>query len=239
MGDPSHKVSFKEALFNGITPDRSLYFPTNISPLKGSFIQNLDNLSNEEIAYECVSQFVSSDITEVSVESIIKETINFDFPVKRIDDDISVLELFHGPTMAFKDVGARFTSRCLSYFISKEYYKKVTVLVATSGDTGAAVASGFYEVDGVDVFILYPSGKISEVQEKQISTYSKNIFAVEVDGTRTLIHENESTYIPMGSIHRLSNPGKIPLRVIEVQSGSCLGEDDIERYEDDYARSDP
>ena len=183
MGDPSHKVSFKEALFNGITPDRSLYFPTNISPLKGSFIQNLDNLSNEEIAYECVSQFVSSDITEDSVERIIKETINFDFPVKRIDDDISVLELFHGPTMAFKDVGARFTSRCLSYFISKEYHKKVTVLVATSGDTGAAVASGFYEVDGVDVFILYPSGKISEVKEKQISTYSKNIFAVEVDGT--------------------------------------------------------
>ena len=118
LGDPSHKVSFKEALFNGITPDRSLYFPTNISPLKGSFIQNLDNLSNEEIAYECVSQFVSSDITKDSVERIIKETINFDFPVKRIDDDISVLELFHGPTMAFKDVGARFTSRCLSYFIS-------------------------------------------------------------------------------------------------------------------------
>ena len=183
LNNKNHKVNFKEALFNGLAPDRGLYFPQEIKSLKKSFISNLDDYDKIEISMEVISQFIGNQIDEESLKKIIEHSIDFEFPLKKIDENISVLELFHGPSMAFKDVGARFTSRCLSHFIRKGYDKKVTVLVATSGDTGAAVASGFHKVEGIDVFILYPKNKISNIQEKQISTFSDNIFPIEVEGT--------------------------------------------------------
>ena len=178
-----HKVNFKEALFNGLAPDRGLYFPKEITELNKSFISDLRNYDKSEVSLNIISQFIGNEIDKNSLIKIIDHSIDFKFPLKKIDNRISVLELFHGPTMAFKDVGARFTARCLSYFIRKGFNKKVTVLVATSGDTGAAVASGFHRVEGIDVFILYPKNKISKIQEKQISTFSDNIFPIEVDGS--------------------------------------------------------
>ena len=178
-----HKVNFKEALFNGLAPDRGLYFPKEITELNKSFISDLRNYDKSEVSLNIISQFIGNEIDKNSLIKIIDHSIDFKFPLKKIDNRISVLELFHGPTMAFKDVGARFTARCLSYFIRKGFNKKVTVLVATSGDTGAAVASGFHKVEGIDVFILYPKNKISNIQEKQISSFSDNIFPIEVDGT--------------------------------------------------------
>jgi len=183
LNNKNHRVNFREALLNGLAPDRGLYFPESIIPLRKSFISNLSYYDKIEISLEVISQFIGDQIDEESLKKIIEHSIDFEFPLKKIEENISVLELFHGPSMAFKDVGARFTSRCLSHFIRRGYDKKVTVLVATSGDTGAAVASGFHRVEGVDVFILFPKNKISNLQERQISTFSDNIFPVEVDGT--------------------------------------------------------
>jgi len=174
-------VSFEEAVALGLAPDRGLYFPESITPLPNTFFQNIENLSHEEIAFEAIKQFVGDEIPEVELKRIIAETLCFDFPCVPVEDNVYSLELFHGPTMAFKDVGARFMSRCLGYF-NRNDDKKVTVLVATSGDTGGAVASGFLGVKGVEVIILYPSGKVSEIQERQLTTLGQNIKALEVDG---------------------------------------------------------
>lgn len=174
-------TSFKEAVIRGIAPDKGLYFPEKITPLPASFFENIDALSYEEIAFEAIKQFVSPDIPEDILKTIIAETLSFDFPVVKINENISTLELFHGPTMAFKDVGARFMARCLGYF-NQHNTEEVTVLVATSGDTGGAVANGFLGVKGVEVVILYPSGKVSDIQEKQLTTLKQNITALEVDG---------------------------------------------------------
>ena len=174
-------TSFKEAVIKGIAPDKGLYFPESITPLPASFFENIDNLSYEAIAFEAIKQFVSPDIPEDVLKTIIAETLSFDFPVVNINDKVSALELFHGPTMAFKDVGARFMARCLGYF-NQNNTEEVTVLVATSGDTGGAVANGFLGVKGVKVVILYPSGKVSDIQEKQLTTLKQNITALEVDG---------------------------------------------------------
>lgn len=174
-------ASFKDAVIKGIAPDKGLYFPESISPLPATFFENIDIMSYEEIAFEAIKQFVVPDIPEAVLKKIIKETLSFDFPVVNIHASISTLELFHGPTMAFKDVGARFMARCLGYF-NQNNNEDVTVLVATSGDTGGAVANGFLSVKGVNVVILYPSGKVSDVQEKQLTTLKKNISALEVDG---------------------------------------------------------
>lgn len=174
-------ASFKEAVIKGIAPDKGLYFPESITPLPKSFFDNIDTLSYPEIAFEAIKQFVVPEIPETDLKRIIEETLSFDFPVVTVTGNISTLELFHGPTMAFKDVGARFMSRCLGYF-NLNNTKDVTVLVATSGDTGGAVANGFLGVKGVDVVILYPSGKVSDIQEKQLTTLGKNITALEVDG---------------------------------------------------------
>jgi threonine synthase len=177
----SPKVSFRDAVVNGIAPDRGLYFPENISPLSQDFFNHIEYFTNEEIAYEVIKQFVGDEIPTERLKQIIKETIDFEFPVVPITNNISSLELFHGPTMAFKDVGARFMARCLGEF-NKDNDNQVTVLVATSGDTGGAVANGFLGVKGVDVVILYPSGKVSDIQEKQLTTLGQNITALEVDG---------------------------------------------------------
>ncbi len=176
------KVSFKEAVIKGIAPDKGLYFPESISRIDQKIIDHLEDYSNHELAYELIKQFVGEDIPEGDLKSIIEDTLNFDFPIISIEKDVYCLELFHGPTMAFKDVGGRFMARCLSYF-NKKKTTDITVLVATSGDTGGAVASGFLGVKGVNVVILYPSGKVSSVQEKQLTTLGQNIKALEVDGT--------------------------------------------------------
>jgi len=176
-------VSFKDAVIKGLAPDKGLYFPEKITPLSKEFLNNIEKFSNEEIAFEVIKQFVADEIPEKELKEIISATVNFDFPIVYIEENIATLELFHGPTMAFKDVGARFMARCLGYFNKEEKTAKVTVLVATSGDTGGAVASGFLGVEGVEVVILYPSGKVSDVQEKQLTTLGKNITALEVTGT--------------------------------------------------------
>ena len=160
----SPNVSFKEATIQGQAPDKGLYFPEHIPTVPKELIENITQYTNEEIAYQVIKPYVGDAIPEDVLRKIVAETINFDIPLVKINNRISSLELYHGPTLAFKDVGARFMSRCLGYFV-KEQNKKVTVLVATSGDTGGAVANGFYDVDGVDVVILYPSGKVSSVQE--------------------------------------------------------------------------
>jgi threonine synthase len=176
------KVSFQEAVIQGLASDKGLYFPETITPLNASFFETIENLSNEEIAFEAIKQFVGDEIPEQTLKEIIAETLCFDFPVVEVEKGIYSLELFHGPTMAFKDVGARFMSRCLAYFNKDKTGNKNTVLVATSGDTGGAVASGFLGVAGVEVVILYPSGKVSDIQEKQLTTLGQNIKALEVDG---------------------------------------------------------
>lgn len=177
------KVSFKDALINGIAPDKGLYFPEKITPLAKGFFNHIEYFSNNEIAYEVIKQFIGNVIPEKELKAIIEETLSFEFPIVPIEKNISTLELFHGPTMAFKDVGARFMARCFGYFNNNTKNKKTTVLVATSGDTGGAVASGFLGVKDVNVVILYPSGKVSEVQEKQLTTLGNNITALEVNGT--------------------------------------------------------
>ena len=183
LNNSSPLTSFKKAVQNGIAPDRGLYFPEEITPISEDFINNIGDYSNEEIAYEVIKQFVGDEIPANILKEIIKKTISFDFPVVNLDQNIGSLELFHGPTMAFKDVGARFMARCFGYFNKDKEATKVTVLVATSGDTGGAVANGFLGVKGVNVVILYPSGKVSDIQEKQLTTLGQNITALEVDGS--------------------------------------------------------
>ena len=178
----SPKVDFKQATISGQAPDKGLYFPEQIPVFPKDLIENINSYSNEEIAYQVIKPYTATSIPEAELRRIVSETINFDIPLVKVTDAIFSLELYHGPTLAFKDIGARFMSRCLGYFV-KGLSKKVTVLVATSGDTGGAVANGFYDVDGVEVVILYPSGKVSSVQEKQLTTLGKNIHALEVNGS--------------------------------------------------------
>jgi len=178
----SPPVTFKEAAITGQAPDKGLYFPERIPVLSADFFKRLNSKTKGEIAFEVIRPYIGNTIPEEDLYRICSETVNFDFPLKKITENIYSLELFHGPTLAFKDVGARFMSRCLSHF-SRGNDKKITVLVATSGDTGSAVANGFLDVKGVDVVILYPSGKVSKIQELQLTTLGKNITALEVQGT--------------------------------------------------------
>lgn len=182
LNHKDEKVSFEQASVKGQGKDKGLFFPESVPQFEKSFIENLPEFSNEEIAFRCMKDFAGDEIPEAVLRKICAETIDFDIPLKNISENISVLELFHGPTLAFKDVGARFMSRCLSYFLQNEN-RKVTVLVATSGDTGGAVANGFYEVPGIEVVILYPKNRVSPVQEKQLTALGKNISALEVNGS--------------------------------------------------------
>ena len=175
-------VSFREAVIKGIAPDKGLYFPESMAPLPGSFFEEIENLHPQEIAFRAIRQFVSDDVPGSVLKEILKKVLDFDFPVVPIEENVATLELFHGPTMAFKDVGARFMAQCLGYF-SRGEKSEVTVLVATSGDTGGAVANGFLGVKGVKVVILYPGGKVSDIQERQLTTLGQNITALKVDGT--------------------------------------------------------
>ena len=178
----SAHVSFREATLNGQPDDLGLYFPETIPKLPADFWRDFESKSQSQIAFEVIKPFVGDAIDDETLFRICAETVNFDFPLVKITENISTLELFHGATFAFKDVGARFMSRCLRYF-SKGKAEKTIVIVATSGDTGGAVAAGFHDVENVEVVILYPKGKVSKVQELQLTTLGKNISALEVNGT--------------------------------------------------------
>lgn len=176
-------ATLEEAVVKGLAADRGLYMPAEIKKLPVSFFEEIDKLSFQEIAYRVADAFFGSDIPAETLKQIVYDTLSFDVPAVKVKDDIYSLELFHGPTLAFKDVGARFMARLLGYFIRKEGKKQVNVLVATSGDTGSAVANGFLGVEGIHVYVLYPKGKVSEIQEKQFTTLGNNITAIEVNGT--------------------------------------------------------
>jgi threonine synthase len=176
------RASFQEAVFNSLPQDNGLYFPEHIPQLPKAFFQELKNKSKAEVGFEVARHFVDGEIGDEKLFEIVKETVDFNLPLVNVTDNIHSLELFHGPTWAFKDVGARFLSRCMSHFGSAQD-KEVHILVATSGDTGGAVAAGFHGLDGVKVTILYPKGKVSEVQRLQLTTWGDNISALEVDGT--------------------------------------------------------
>lgn len=176
-------VTLEEAVVKGLAADRGLYMPHNIRILPASFYEQIDQLSFQEIASQVADAFFGEDVPAETLKQIVYDTLSFDVPVVRVKENIYSLELFHGPTLAFKDVGGRFMARLLGYFIRKEGKRQVNVLVATSGDTGSAVANGFLGVEGIHVYVLYPKGKVSEIQEKQFTTLGRNITAVEVDGT--------------------------------------------------------
>lgn len=182
LNKKSKAAEFPEAVVRGIAPDRGLYFPEKIHRLPDSFFENIEQESIPEIAFQAIAPFVEGSIPENELRKIIEETLDFDFPIVPITNQMGTLELFQGPTLAFKDVGARFMARCLGYFNRENTSQKITVLVATSGDTGGAVANGFLGVPGIEVVILYPKGKVSEVQEQQLTTLGQNITALVVDG---------------------------------------------------------
>ena len=183
LGNNQNVVSFKNALFKGLAPDKSLYYPIRVKKLSNDFWENFKKMDTISLAYSVLKGFINNEIPKESLIDIIKSTLDFNFPTSRVDKNMYSLELFHGPTMAFKDVGAKFMSGCMDYFIKNERSNnKITVIVATSGDTGGAVANGFLGIEGVDVVILYPKGKVSEIQELQLTTLGNNISALEVDG---------------------------------------------------------
>lgn len=179
--DKNEKVTFRQATLKGLAENKGLYVPESIPVLPASFFENIEQLSNEEIGVEVLKHFIGDELCHEELSAIVADTIHFPFPVKQVKEDIHVLELFHGPTMAFKDIGARFMARCLGKFA--EVGKPVTVLVATSGDTGSAVAHGFFNVPNVKVKILFPDGKISPFQEYQMTSLGNNIEAIAVKGT--------------------------------------------------------
>ncbi len=180
--DKSHRVTLKEAVLEGLAPGQGLYMPEHIPLLPASFFDSLSSLTFQEIGMHVANKLVGEDIPSAELERIVKHTIQFDAPIIEIEKDIFALELFHGPTLAFKDFGARFLSGLLGFFANQQE-KEIVILVATSGDTGSAVANGFYNVPGTKVVVLYPSGKVSDIQEKQFTTLGGNITALEVDGT--------------------------------------------------------
>ena len=176
-------ASLEEAVVKGLASDKGLFMPHEIKRLPDSFFDEIQDLSFQEIAYRVADAFFGEDVPADTLKAIVYDTLSFDAPVVKVQDNIYSLELFHGPTLAFKDVGGRFMARLLGYFIRKEGKRQVNVLVATSGDTGSAVANGFLGVEGIHVYVLYPKGKVSEIQEKQFTTLGQNITAIEVDGT--------------------------------------------------------
>ena len=176
------EVSLGEAVVRGLAPDKGLYMPERIERLPQSFYDAIAGMSFHQIACRVADAFFGEDIERDELHRIVCDTLSFDVPIAKVEPNIWALELFHGPTLAFKDVGARFMARMLSHFIGRGH-GHVTVLVATSGDTGSAVANGFLGVEGIDVVVLYPKGKVSEIQEKQFTTLGRNITALEIDGT--------------------------------------------------------
>jgi len=178
----TEKVNFQTALFKGLPDDNGLYMPLRFNKLSPSFIENIENYSLQEIAYQVSKTILTDSISNSTLKNIVDTSINFPAPIHTLNENTHVLELFHGPSLAFKDFGARFMAQCMSHYLLKEK-KEITILVATSGDTGGAVAAGFYKTLCVKVVILYPKGKVSDIQEKQLTTLGENITALEIDGT--------------------------------------------------------
>ena len=178
----SQPVNFKTALINGLAPDKGLYFPEKIINLPKKIIDNIKTIDDTQLCYEVIKDYIGNDFTEDELIKIIQKTIDFKIPLKKVENSIFSLELFHGPTLAFKDIGAKFLALCMDKIKNDFDSKEITVLVATSGDTGGAVAKGFEGLNGINVCILYPKGRISQVQEKQITTNAKNVIAFEVNG---------------------------------------------------------
>lgn len=179
----SPKASLKDAVVRGLAPDRGLYMPERIPTIPSAFFRHIGDMSLQDVAYVAANTLFGDDIESSTLQTIVNDTLNFDIPLVEVDSDKYALELFHGPTLAFKDVGARFMARLLGYFNRQQGNEDVNVLVATSGDTGSAVANGFLNVPGVRVFVLYPKGKVSRIQEAQFTTLGCNVTAIEVDGT--------------------------------------------------------
>lgn len=179
----SPEVSLQEAVVKGLAPDKGLYMPEHIEKLPQEFFDKIDTFSFQEMSFEVAKTFFGDDIDTETLRKIVYDTLAFDTPIVEVEKSIYSLELFHGPTLAFKDVGGRFMARLLEYFVKKQGQKDVKVLVATSGDTGSAVANGFLGVEGIHVYVLYPKGKVSKIQECQFTTLGQNITALEVDGT--------------------------------------------------------
>jgi len=175
-------ATLHDAVVKGLASDKGLYMPERIKPLPQAFYDHIEDLSFQEIAYNVADAFFGEDVSSETLKQIVYDTLSFDAPVVKVKENIYSLELFHGPTLAFKDVGARFMARLLGYFIRQEGKEQVNVLVATSGDTGSAVANGFLGVDGIHVYVLYPKGKVSPIQECQFTTLGQNITALEIDG---------------------------------------------------------
>ena len=181
-------ADLSKAVVKGLAEDRGLYMPEKIKALPKEFFEKMGSMTFQEIAYQVADAFFGEDVEADALRHIVYDTLQFDCPVVKVEENIYALELFHGPTLAFKDVGARFMARLLQYFINKEQgargkeHEEVNVLVATSGDTGSAVANGFLGVEGIHVYVLYPKGKVSHIQESQFTTLGKNITAIEVDG---------------------------------------------------------
>lgn len=182
LNDRTHQTSFRDAVIRGLAPDRGLYFPGSIPKMEDDFFPSIEQKEEVEIAYQVIAPFALESIPADRLRAIIADTLSFELPLVQLSESISVLELFHGPTMAFKDVGARFMAQCLGYFFKDEDHA-ITVLVATSGDTGGAVARGFLGVPGVEVVILYPEGKVSAIQEAQLTALGQNITALKVAST--------------------------------------------------------
>ena len=182
LNNNSQPVNFKTALINGLAPDKGLYFPEKIINLPKKIIDNIKTIDDTELCYEVIKDYIGNDFTEDELIKIIQKTIDFKIPLKKVENSIFSLELFHGPTLAFKDIGAKFLALCMDKIKNDFDSKEITVLVATSGDTGGAVAKGFEGLNGINVCILYPKGRISQVQEKQITTNAKNVIAFEVNG---------------------------------------------------------
>jgi threonine synthase len=181
INDPSEKVSLRQAVLKSITRTSDLYMPVYFPLLPSAFYAKLGKMSFCEIALEVSKAMFGSDIPKNTLENIVNKAFTFEIPLRKIRENLYVLELFHGPTMAFKDVGARFMAGLFEYLIKNEN-REITILVATSGDTGSAVANAFFNRNGIKVVILYPSGRVSEIQEKQLTTMGRNITALEVDG---------------------------------------------------------
>ncbi|MEJ2507475.1 MAG: threonine synthase, partial [Ignavibacteriaceae bacterium] len=178
----NYKVSFRDAVLRGISPEGGLFMPEEISEFDANFFKNIPELSLKEIAFRVSEKLFGSDIITSDLENIVDSSITFDAPLVQLSKNINVLELFRGPTLAFKDFGARFMANTISY-LNRNSDKEVNILVATSGDTGSAVANGFYKVDGINVILLYPSEKVSKIQEQQLTTLGENITALEILGT--------------------------------------------------------
>lgn len=216
----SNIVSLREAVFKGLPEDKGLFMPMSIPVLPKTFIDNLDQYSFQEIAFTVAKNLLQAAIPDDDLKQIIERSITFPAPVVQLDPNRYILELFHGPSLAFKDFGARFMAQLMSYF-NKGEDQELTILVATSGDTGGAVAAGFYKTPGIRVVILYPSGKVSFLQEKQLTTLGENITALEVDGTfddcQALV-KKAFLDMDLNQKHRLSSANSINIARLIPQS---------------------